>query len=279
MASPEVGALLQRYGRWHHSELIGDQPVLRAALASGRVTSLIANTDASGEVGRGVAERLAERGIRQLLIVTEGADAPELPDAEVVTITGYGDVESVRAAAAGVETLFLIPLREHPERVQQHRAAVDAAVAAGVERIVYSSFLGAAPDATFVLARDHYATEEHIKSTGIAYTFLRGSAYLEVLRWIIGSDGVIRGPAGAGRVAPVARDDMADVAATILASHGAHDGETYDVTGPRTLSLHDVAEEFALVTGRSVTFVDETVEERGRPGEAPVPLSGRWRHG
>lgn len=54
---------------------------------------------------------------------------------------------------------------------------------------------------------------------------------------------------------------MADVAATILASHGAHDGESYDLTGPRTLSLHDVAEEFALVTGRSVTYVDETVAE------------------
>lgn len=65
---------------------------------------------------------------------------------------------------------------------------------AGVRRGVYSSFLGAGPDSTFTLARDHYATEELIRSKGVAFTFLRGNAYLEVLRWIIGPDGVIRGP-------------------------------------------------------------------------------------
>ena len=69
-------------------------------------------------------------------------------------------------ALAGVESLLLIPIKEHPERVRLQQTAIDAAVAAGVRRIVYSSFLGAAPDATFTFARHHYATEQHTRSTG-----------------------------------------------------------------------------------------------------------------
>ncbi len=225
------------------------------------MTGLVGNTDPSGEVGRRVAERLAAQGLRQRLIVSDDLHAPGLPHSEAVTGSSYGDFESMKDAATGVETLFLVPIREHPERARLHITAVDAAVSAGVKRIVYSSFLGAGPEATFTLARDHYATEEHIRSTGVAFTFLRGSAYMEVLRYIIGSDGVIRGPGGDGRVAPVARDDMADTVAAVLASGGAHDGETYDVTGSESLSLKQVADAFGSVTGRSITYVNETLEE------------------
>ena len=225
------------------------------------MSGLVGNTDPRGEVGRRVAERLAARGLRQRLIVSGDVRAPELPHSEAATVSSYGDFESMKEAATGVETLFLVPIREHPERARLHRTAVDAAVAAGVKRIVYSSFLGAGPKATFTLARDHYATEEHIRSTGVTFTFLRGSAYLEVLRYIIGPDGVIRGPGGDGRVAPVARDDMADTVAAVLASEGAHDGETYDVTGPESLSLEQVADAFGSVAGRPTTYVNETLEE------------------
>ncbi|MDQ4143265.1 MAG: NAD(P)H-binding protein [Actinomycetota bacterium] len=224
------------------------------------VRVLVANTDPSGEIGRRVADRLATRGIPQRLVVPADSPVPTLPNTERVTTTGYGDLDSMRKALTGVETLFLVPIREHPQRVHLHTTAVDAAVAAGVGRIVYSSFLGAGPQSTFTLARDHYATEQHIRSTGLAFTFLRGSAYLEVLRWIIGADGVIRGPAGDGRLAP-ARDDMADTVAAILASNGAHDGQTYDVTGPERVSLQQVADEFTLATGRRISYVNETLEE------------------
>jgi NAD(P)H dehydrogenase (quinone) len=137
---------------------------------------LIGNTDASGQVGRRVAERLARRGLRQRLLVQDRSQAPDLPRSEVTTISYYGNAESMHQGVAGVETLLLIPIKEHPERVRMHQTAVDAAVAAGVKRIVYSSFLGAAADVTFTFARDHYATEQHIRSKGVAFTFLRGSA-------------------------------------------------------------------------------------------------------
>ena len=103
-----------------------------------------------------------------------------------------------------------------PDRVGQHRTFVDAAADAGVEHLVYISFLGAAPDATFTLARDHWATEEHIRARGLPATFLRDTLYADFFPMMTGADGVIRGPAGDGRVAAVAQDDIADAAVAVL---------------------------------------------------------------
>jgi len=110
------------------------------------------------------------------------AKAPDLPGAEISILADESDSPALQAALAGVDTVFLVPVRERPDRVAVHRGAVGAAVAAGVRHIVYSSFLSAAPDATFTWARDHYATKSHIRSTGVPFTFLRGSVYLEERR-------------------------------------------------------------------------------------------------
>jgi uncharacterized protein YbjT (DUF2867 family) len=164
----------------------------------------------------------------------------------------------MRAALDGVATLFLVPAEESPDRVAQHRTAVDAAAAAGVERIVYLSFLGAAPDATFTLARDHWATEEHIRAAGLPFTFARMSLYLDFVPRMTGTDGVIRGPAGDGRASAVRRADVADVAVALLTGDG-HDGATYDVTGPAALSLAEVAATLAEISGKPIAFEDETL--------------------
>ncbi len=100
----------------------------------------------------------------------------------------------------------------------------------GSGRIVYLSFLGASADATFTLARQHFATEEHIRATGIPFTFLSSGLYLDYMPFVA-SAGVIAGPAGDGRFAPVARDDIADTVFTVLTTRE-HDGKTYDNTGP-----------------------------------------------
>ena len=134
------------------------------------------------------------------------------------------------------------------DRLAQHRAFVDAAVAAGVAHLVYTSFFGAAPDCTFTLGRDHYATEEHIRASGMAFTFLRDNFYVDFLPAMVGEDGVIRGPAGDGRVAAVAQDDVADAAVAVLLDPAAHAGATYALTGPEALSLDEVA---AILTADS----------------------------
>ena len=131
---------------------------------------LIAVTGATGVVGRQVATLLAERGVTQRLVVRDPARAPTLPGAEVRRIAGYGAGDDVYAALDGVDTLFLVPGSEAEDRKQQHFTAVDAAVAAGVRRIVYLSFVAARPDATFTLVRDHWATEERIRASGVAWT-------------------------------------------------------------------------------------------------------------
>jgi uncharacterized protein YbjT (DUF2867 family) len=95
----------------------------------------------------------------------------------------------------------------------------------------------------------------------VPFTILRGSAFLEVLGLIVGGDGVIRGPGGSGRLAPVARDDLAATAAAVLAADGAYDGETFDVTGAERLSLADIAAAFAAASRRQISYVAETLED------------------
>jgi NAD(P)H dehydrogenase (quinone) len=219
----------------------------------------LAVTGVTGGLGGRVARRLADRGVAQRLVVRDPARAPELPGAEVVP-ADYGDGEAMRRALDGVDTLFLVSASEAFDRVRLHTGAVDAAVAAGVQRIVYTSFLACSADATFTFARDHWHTEEHLRQTGVRHTFLRDSLYLDFVPLFVGGDGVIRGPAGDGRVAAVARDDIADVAVAVLLGDG-HDGRTYHLTGPAAFTLQQAAEELSKVSGRAITYHAETVEE------------------
>jgi len=216
-------------------------------------------TGATGAVGGRVAARLAELGYSQRLIVRDPDRAPDLPGAEAAEAS-YDDPQAMQRALAGVRTFFMVSAGEAYDRLRQHVAVVDAAVAAGVQRIVYLSFIGAAPEATFTFARDHWWTEEHVRATGVRHTFLRDNLYQDMLPALVGNDGAIRGPAGDGRVGAVARDDIADVGVAVMLNDE-HDGYTYDVTGPEAITLHQVAEELSRVTGHSITYHAETIEE------------------
>jgi NAD(P)H dehydrogenase (quinone) len=231
------------------------------------MTQVIAVTGATGALGGRVAARLAERGVGQRLVVRDPARAPDLPGAEVARASDYGDRDEMQAALEGADTLYLVSALEAPNRVELHRTAIDAALGAGVKRIVYTSFLGAAPDATFTFARDHFHTEEHLRASGVDFTAPRNSLYLDYMPFFAGADGVIRGTAGDGRVAPVARDDIADAGVAVLLGDG-RAGRTYDLTGPEALTLREVAERLSMVAGREVRFVDETMEE-ARASRAP----------
>jgi uncharacterized protein YbjT (DUF2867 family) len=225
------------------------------------VTTLpIAVTGSTGRLGGRVARRLAAAGLEQRLLVRDPARAPQLPGAAAVPVP-YADRDAVRRALDGVATLLMVSAAEAPDRVETHRAFVDAAADAGVPHLVYVSFLGAAPDATFTLARDHWATEEHVRARGLAATFLRDALYSDFFPSMVGEDGVLRGPAGDGRVAAVALDDVADVAAAVLRAPGDHAGATYDLTGPEALTLTEVAATITAVTGRPMSYHPETLEE------------------
>jgi uncharacterized protein YbjT (DUF2867 family) len=240
---------------------------VRRALGTGMTERLIALTGATGALGRRVIERLAgSDGVRLRLVVRDAARAPGTPAAEVAENPGgYADGDGFAAALEGVHTLYLVSAAEAEDRLAQHHSAVDAAAAAGVQRIVYTSFLQARPDSTFTLGRQHALTEERIRSTGIPATFLRHGFYADFVPFfasVLDGQAVIAAPAGDGRASFVSRDDLADVAAAVLRDDsGRFDGQALEVTGPEALTLAEAAAVLTEVTGRPVGYRPETVEE------------------
>ena len=220
----------------------------------------IVTTGSTGRLGSRVAHRLADAGAEQRLLVRDRARAPELPRTEVHTAE-YADQTAVSRALDGADVVFMVSGGETLDRVAQHRSFIDAATEAGVGHLVYTSFFGASPTSTFTLARDHAATEQIIRESGLPFTFLRDNLYADFLPLMVGEDGVIRGPAGDGRAAVVVQDDIADVAAVILQAPADHAGATYDLTGPRSLGFDEMAAIITTVTGRPVRYEPETLDE------------------
>lgn len=220
----------------------------------------IAVTGATGQLGGCVARLLAEANLPLRLLVRTPEKAPQLPNATVHRAP-YAEGDAVTEALAGVEIVFMVSASESEDREAEHEEFVAAAANAGVRHVVYTSFLGASPEATFTLARTHADTEVDLAASGMGYTFLQDSFYMAMARGVAGPDGVIRGPAGMGRCAFVAHRDIARTAAHILRDPTPHQGRAYRLTGPEALTFEDVARTITEVEGRPVRFQDETVEE------------------
>src|SRR3954454_3343928 len=214
------------------------------------MTRVIAVTGATGVLGARVADRVlagaaaADATVR--LVVRNAPRAPRLPGAAITEFPGgYAEGEGFRDALAGVHTLYLVSAAEAEDRLQQHVRAVEAADTVGVQRIVYTSFLNAAPDAVFTLVRQHVATEQAIAATGLRWTALRHSMYADFVPFFaVRQDGraVIAAPAGDGRASFVSRDDLADVAVEVLRDDSDRfDGQALEVSGPEALSLAEAA--------------------------------------
>ncbi|MFD3459215.1 SDR family oxidoreductase [Nocardia fluminea] len=219
----------------------------------------IAISGASGHIGGRVARLLAPSGARLRLLGRHVEHIAPIDGATTATID-FGDPATVAAALDGVGTFFFVSATESADRAAQQTAVVNAAKDAGVQRIVYLSFVGAAPDATFTFARDHWYTEQAIRASGLAFTFLRDNQYQDIIPHFADADGVIEGPAGDGEVAAVTRADVADCAAAVLDSD-AHNGETFDLTGPRAFTLRTATADMSEVLGRPFRYVEQTVEQ------------------
>lgn len=215
-------------------------------------------TGATGHIGGMVARLLAEGPDELVLVVRDASRAPQGP--WQVRVTGGYDDPANRAALAGLDVLFMVSAAESADRLDQHKALVASAAAAGVPHVVYTSFLGAAPDAVFTLSRTHWATEQAIRASGMAFTFLRDSFYLDFLPEMA-VDGVIAGPAGDGVVGAVAQADVAASAAAVVTDPARHAGLTYNLTGPQAISLAQVAETVTRLTGVPTSYRPQTVEE------------------
>jgi len=230
----------------------------------------IALTGTSGKIGGKVLARLASDGTFDTVeqrsdVVLIGRTVEALAPGYPHRAAAYGDTEAMTAALAGVDTLFFVSGRESATRQDEHYSVVDAAVAAGVTRIVYLSFLGNSATCTFTFGRHHYFTEQRIRDAGLDFTFLQDSLYQDYLPMMADAAGVIRGPAGDGVVSAVSTDDVADVAATVLRAirNGdySHSGASYRVTGPRAMSFDEIADTLGAASGQKITYVRETQAE------------------
>jgi NAD(P)H dehydrogenase (quinone) len=214
-------------------------------------------TGGSGQLARRAAELLLAKIAPQDLIVTTRTPAELRSFAErgvLVRQADFATPQTLSAAFAGAERMLLVSATELSRRTAQHRAAIDAAQAAGVRHVVYTSGLRPEPPNPAVVAPSHHETEQALAQSGMAWTILRMSLYAdyqipEASEAI--AAGVLVHNRGDGTVAYVARDDCAAVAAAVLIGAD-HAGKRYDVTGPRAYSAADLAALYGKIGGRPV---------------------------
>ena len=216
-------------------------------------------TGVTGHMGRMVAEALKDEG-RAVCYFARRPERVQGLSAEHVRRASYEHTAHAVAALSGVETLFMVSASESPARMEQHRGFLDAAKEAGVRHIVYTSFYGASPGATFTLARDHAATESYIKEKGFSYTFLRDNFYLDFFIDLCEAYGEIKGPAGRGAVSAVVRADVAAVAAEVLRDPAKWADQTLDMTGEADYTLAEIAAAAGRAFGRAIPYIEETVD-------------------
>ena len=226
-------------------------------------------TGASGKFGRMATELLLERLHPAELILVTRTPATLANLAARGAKVRYGDFdkpETLQAAFAGGSRMLLISTLSVGRRAEQHRRAIDAAVAAGVKQIAYTSSGGCNPNNPAIVIPDHLATEAALKNCGVAYTILRDSLYSEVPLTEIGpralASGKWVGSSGDGQVGFVSKKDCVAVAAAVLTTPG-HEGATYEVTGPELLSFRDAAALTAEFGGRPIEYIVISDEEMG----------------
>jgi len=218
----------------------------------------IAVTGATGQLGRLVLEELlaSQEPAALVAVVRDGGKAEELrARGAQVRVADYSDPAALAAALAGVDKLLLVSGSEVGSRVAQHANVVNAAKAAGVGFIAYTSVL-AADTTPLSLAPEHKATEELIRASGLDYTILRNGWYTENYVQAVATarqTGAVVAAAGDGRVASAARADYAAAAAAVLSSAG-HEGRVYELSGDYAWDFKELATAITAIAGREVVY-------------------------
>ena len=219
---------------------------------------MIAITGATGQLGQHVLENLLTTvpAGQVVAIVRNPAKAESLSQQGVVVRQAdYSDEAALTAALQGVDKLLLISSSEVGQRAVQHRNVINAAKAAGVKFIAYTSLLHA-DTSPLGLADEHIATEKMLADSGIAYALLRNGWYTE--NYLASAPaalehGVFIGAAGEGKIASATRADYAAAAARVISEDG-HAGKTYELAGDAGWTLSQLAAELAKQSGKKVVY-------------------------
>lgn len=219
---------------------------------------------ASGQFGHAAASHLLDMG-EEVIALSRSTDrlADLAARGAEVREADFDSPDGLEEAMAGGDKLLLISTTMVGQRARQHGNAIDAAKAAGVKHIVYTSLLGARrPGNPSVEGFDHIATEELLERSGVAYTLLRNSLYAEAVATAMAIPALAAGGkqenAGTGRVPIVSRDDCVATAVAVLTQDG-HENKAYDVTGPDLWTLPDAMALVAEMSGKpiAVEIVDD----------------------
>lgn len=207
---------------------------------------------ATGTVGRHLVPQLVDRGLPVRALVRNRA--ADLPAAVERVIGDLADPGTFGPALDGVDAVYLA-CGNHPAQVTWETAAIDAAAAAGVRRIVKLSALDAAIGSPVAFADAHGRIEAHLQAGGIEHVLLRPAFLMSNL--LAAADGVRQAgaiflPAAGAKIAMVDPRDVAAVAAVALTETVARE---LPLTGPAVVSFDDVAAELSEVVGRRVGFV------------------------
>ena len=213
-------------------------------------------TGATGTVGRDVAKLLSKKGAAVRAGVRDQAKARQRFDDDIALTTfDFENEGSFAAALDGVEKVFLLPPLL-PNQVELTNAFVDAAKRAGIRRIVKLSVIGIDDAPQFTFGKWHAANEQHIRESGLAFTFLRPNSFMQnFIIYFPPRNGSIYLPWGNGTASFVDTRDIASVAAEVLTSDG-HEEKIYTLTGPAALGIADVARILSEAVGRKFKYVD-----------------------
>jgi NAD(P)H dehydrogenase (quinone) len=235
-------------------------------------------TGASGQLARLTVEALLERvAPTELILVTRSpaAIADFAARGADVRAGDFDDPASLREALAGGERMLMISASDIGRRVAQHHAASDAAVAAGVRSIAYTSGVNPSDSNPGAAFAEHRATEEYARVSGLAWTFLRDAIYAESL--VPGAAGALASGtlitnAGDGATGYVSRADCAAAAAAVMTSDG-HAGKAYDITGPEALDARDIAALYTELGGKPVepAYLDDDAWVAAMVAHAGMP--------
>ncbi len=218
----------------------------------------IAITGATGQLGQLVVNGLLEKGTSIKVIAVVRDEKKALPLAKhgaEIRVAGYGDPAALKAAFSGVDKLLLISSSELGQRIEQHKNVINAAKAAGVKHIVYTS-APRATTTTLIVAPEHKATEENILQSGMEYTILRNNWYTENYKNIVETarkTGAIVAAVGAGRVASATRVDFAAGAVAVLLGTG-HEGKIYELGGDYAWDYNELAETIGEIIEKPVAY-------------------------
>lgn len=217
----------------------------------------IAVTGASGQLGRLVIENLkADAGVGDIIALARNPS--KIADLGVTARAfDYDVADQLASALEGVHTLLLISASEIGRRVPQHVAVIEAAKAASVEHIVYTSLLKA-DTSTIALAPEHVATEEALKASGVAHTVLRNGWYTENYTMGLGAafeHKTLIGAAADGKISSATREDYALAAAKVLRDP-ALQGTTHELAGDSSYTLADLAAAASALTGDTIRYVN-----------------------